>query len=78
MAEFVQFSLKTAVQGCRMIFDKYLLSVHAQVGCPSWDRDTSFCEFNEVFLNSTGNLECIERNTAVCNASQMIITHCCK
>lgn len=56
-------------------FDKYLLCVHAQIGRPSRHRNTGFCKFNEVFLNSTGNLECIERNTDLYNAQQTIIIH---
>lgn len=40
---------------------KYLFSVHAQVGCSSRDRDTSLCQFDEVLLNPTGNLECLRR-----------------
>lgn len=43
----------------------YLFSVHAQVGCPSRHRDTSFCQFDEVLLNPTGNLECFNRKMAV-------------
>lgn len=41
----------------------YLFSVHAQVGCSSRHRDPSFCQFDEVLLNSTGNLECLKRKT---------------
>ncbi len=43
---------------------KYLFSVHAQVGCSSRHGDTSFCQFDEVLLNSTGNLECFNRKMA--------------
>lgn len=70
-----EFFIKTAASKMnkfRLYMDKYLLRVHAQVGRPSWYRDTSFCEFNEIFLNSTGNLECTERNAAVYKVRQMI------
>lgn len=43
---------------------KYLFSVHAQVGCSSRDGDTSLCQFDEVLLNPTGNLECFRRKMA--------------
>lgn len=46
-------------------FGKYLFSVHAQVGCSSGHRDTSFCQFDEVLLNPTGNLESFNRKMAV-------------
>lgn len=43
---------------------KYLFSVHAQVGCSSRDGNTSLCQFDEVFLNPTGNLECFRSKMA--------------
>lgn len=46
-------------------FDQYLFIVHAQVGCSSRHRDTSFCQFDEVLLNPAGNLEGFERKISV-------------
>lgn len=43
----------------------YLFSVHAQVGGSSRHRDTSLCQFDEVLLNPTGNLERFHRKTVV-------------
>lgn len=53
-------------------FDKYLFCVHAQIGRPSRHGNAGFCEFNEVFLNSTGNLERIDRNTGLYVTQQRV------
>ena len=45
----------------------YLFSVHAQIRSPPGYRDPSFCQFDEVLLNPTGNLECLKMKVLKCS-----------